>query len=639
MEKIKSLVFIGLSFILLASCEATKFDVAPKDIFIDGNNRMVIVFGNEGNAELPANKGNITMLIDGKRVGTYAFKNLSDQSYREVGSSDTIETNFRLAGNFRRLGIAVDTRDKINETNERQNTFTRTLNPPAIAGPDFVVSDLDTDDSDKLRIVVKNIGNATSSSNFEVKVRIIVNGTVATDLTPILPSLAPNEDFTIVPAVPISLTGNSEVRVLLNTYHFFDEIDDTNNVREERLPSGPSYSAYSLLMGDPKIETNIVWEDASGTRNYGEWTSGMQNDLRNAIMRLESGLDQPTTSPPAVRLERYIARNDAWQLFIEHIAQSLWVEKNNLVPWSILDMSDAELDYLLDSRKLLAYNDGNNSYFFSHGLMGANTSWNPQINYWFLKGFDMIKSDQKYTVFALTEWMRAHLIHISYGQTYLDLYGYAGLPPTDKILYPLEGKRHITAGCWGTSGLYASILRSVNIPVVHARTGFGPSSARHSRPFFPTIDLSMPHADDPYNRILNPSGNVIPVSEIFYTSAEMNTKFLRPTVDCDGSDCNSVGEQASYNRIKEHLSNARLYRADYLLYYFARNGEGYVLDMLRGPRRGGTVEEYAVPYFNLSERTTIVSEIKDYLRELGEGNIELGKSIVIERSNKFNRNK
>jgi archaellum component FlaG (FlaF/FlaG flagellin family) len=633
------LVGFPLFAIMIMSCATTKPDLVPKDISFDSDNVLEVTFENQGKEEIPANKGNISIFIDGDSKGGYELGNLSDQSFRSVGSTYTIRTNFRLAGEDRRIGFALDTYDEIDEANELQNTYTRTVDPPAISGPDFTVSDLLLNSSSILRIEVKNIGNASSPANLDVRIRVIVDESVVADLTPTLPALSPGGSTTITPSSPITVSSGSEVRVLLNTNNLLDEIDNMNNVREEILPGGPSYSPYTTLLSNPKISSNIIWENSGGVNTYSSWSTAQKNDFRDAVLRLERELPQEMTSPPTLVGSNDISAADAWQIYIQHVAQSLWIEKNNLVSWDIVSFTDDQLSYLLDSRKLLHYNAGTNRYTFSTHLMGSATAWNPQINYRFLSNYDFVKNNQTNTIYALTEWMRAHLRHISGSDEYIDLYGYEGLPPTDKILYPLEGEDHITAGCWGTSGFYASVLRSINIPVEHARTQFGSSNATHSRPYFPTIDLSMPHADDVYNATFVPSGIVVPISDLFYTSTEMDNKFISPSLDCDGSDCNTIGEQASYNSGRDHIANSWDYFGDFLLYQYAQYGESYVRGSLKGPRIGGSVVEYAKPYFNASERDTMIDQIESYLTSLGDGDIEAGKDIVTERYTQFLQNK
>jgi hypothetical protein len=206
------------------------------------------------------------------------------------------------------------------------------------------------------------------------------------------------------------------------------------------------------------------------------------------------------------------------------------------------------------------------------------------------------------------------------------------------MLYPLKGRRHVAAGCWGVSGFYAAVLRSVNIPVKNGYVKLN-EDVIHSRPYFPTFDRGLAHGDDVYTSILSPSGVVIPPSRFFYTSFEINAKLTNPTVDCVEGDCNTTGEQASYNFRKDHLQLAYDYMADYLLCQYAYFGGEYLNNSLRGPRISGTINEYVKPYFSESERATMVAAVENKVREIGEGDLEAGKSIVLERRDRFLMNK
>ena len=79
--------------------------------------------------------------------------------------------------------------------------------------------------------------------------------------------------------------------------------------------------------------------------------------------------------------------------------------------------------------------------------------------------------------------------------------------------------------------------------------------------------------------------------------------------------------------------------ANYLLHQYAYFGGDYLNNTLRGPRREGSVEEYVKPYFTEAERASIVSAVENKVEEIGDGDLERGKSIVIERRRRFLQNK
>lgn len=642
----KSISFASLlsAMLLLAlvwvGCDPSKSnnpDLFISDVSLDGNNRLSITIKNEGYGVVTKDTGLLQIAIDGKIIGGYALAGLSDKGYKALNGTTTIPTNFRLSGTNRRVAVQIDPENVIGESNEFQNTVSRSITPPVINGPDFHISDLSLNAANQLRITVRNIGNQASSANFPVKIRVIVNETVVADLTPNLPAIAPGASTTVSPAPAIAVNSLKSVRTLLTTNGFADEQDNTNNVREEWLGGAINLAPYHTLLAINKIATNVIWENATGVRNYTQWTNAEKAALDNAIRSLENGQNPTLSQPPALLPGNDISPADAWTIFLAHIAQSLWVDVNNKVNWNLSDYSSDNLNLLLDGRKLIRYLPSNNLYGFEVGNMGNVTPWNAKVAFDFMDNFGLIQSSGQATLYKLTDWMRGHLIHISGGADLVAQFGYAGPPPVDKVLYPLEGKRHITAGCWGTTGLYNAVLRTVNIPVQSGTMGLG--GGTHSRPIFPSLNKSMPHGDDPYTATLIPSGVPVPTANIFYSLADMNSKFSNPTPDCVGGNCNTVGDQASYNQGKDHLKLAFDLKGDWVLYTYATHDAAYMDEYFQGPFIGGGVHLYAKPYFEPAVRASMIAEVEARLTSLGDGDIEAGKQIVTERVNRWLANK
>jgi hypothetical protein len=265
--------------------------------------------------------------------------------------------------------------------------------------------------------------------------------------------------------------------------------------------------------------------------------------------------------------------------------------------------------------------------------MGSVTPWNPSAAYQFLKNLGLIKSDHLATIEAVIEWGTIHTRHVGntdprWGtEEYLQLRGLAdGWPLLDRILYPVEGFDHVVLGCGGGNGLYASLLRVINIPVESAQAlGW---SGNHFRPSFASVDLSMPHADDIFNPFF---GNGLaasgPVSHIFYTGAEMDALFLNPALDCNGSVCNTVGEQANHNHWRTIRQRCADTLCDWLVSDYIDFGPDHVRNISLGsPTAGGQPLEFAFPLFTTAEKDTIVADIEAYLTLLGSGDIEFGKT-------------
>jgi hypothetical protein len=631
------LLFLTLMWLGCDPSKSSKPDLAITDLSLNADNFLTVTFRNEGYGPVTKDTGSIQMYVDGWPISGYSLANLANKDYKNVNGSTTITTGIRIGGSNRRIAAVIDPGNVISETNEFQNQVSKTITPPTKNGPDFTISNLSLNASNQLRITVRNIGNQASASNFPVRIRVISDNSVVADLSPNLPAIGVNANMVLSPSPSIPVNSLQSIRVLLNTNGNMDELDGTNNVMEKWLGGNVNYAPYQALLGINKIANSIKWENAGGVRNYRSWTPAEKNDLQNAVITLENKGNPTISAPPALFPGDDISPADAWQIYLAHVAQCLWVDVHNKVSWDLDSYSNVNLELLLDGRKLIRYISSTNRYGFEVGNLGRVTPWNPKVAYEFMSNFGIIQSSPTQTLYKLTDWMRAHLVHISSDDDLVVQYGYAGPPPVDKVLYALEGKEHITAGCWGTTGLYNAMLRTVNIPVESGTLNLG--GGTHSRPIFPSLDKSMPHGDDPYTRPLLPSGVPIPTAEIFYSLAEMNSKFIAPTLDCVGSNCNTVGEQASYNHGKDHIELAVALKGDHILYTYATKGAAYMDDYLSGPSMGGSVHLYVKPYFEPAERADMITQIENRLTDLGDGDIEAGKDIVEQRVLRWQNNK
>lgn len=589
---------------------------------LNADNRLIVDVANRGDATVPAGVGGVSIYIDGRIRGSYAFRNLSDTSFRAPGGLISIPTNFRLGGALRRVSVVVDPANEIAEAREDHNSYSVTLNPPPIPGPDFIVSDMDVE-SGNLVFRIRNIGDQAAPASLSSRVRIIVDEIVAADLTPSLGGLAVGAERIVRPSPAIPITGRQETRILLNMNNFFDETDKTNNVREEILPS-PSIIIYALWLLHPQISDAMRWNGVS----YPDWSAAQKNQLADAIREIENGFNPGLTTPPALNADNRVSAADAWTIYIHHVAHSLWLERNSKVPWRLIDMSPDNLRLLLDGENLITrVVDG--SYYYNSLQEGALTVWNPQISYQFMTNLGLLKSTHRDTIFAFTDWARAHVRHISGADDRSVVYGYPGMPPADRILYPLEGQGQIANGCWGMSPLWIAALRGVNIPAQFGTVVY--SGGLHARPIFPTIGMGLGHGDDPYTSTYASTGNPIPIADIFWSLSDINTLLLSPTPECPGGSCISPEEQASFNAAAFSMNVVTGATGDYLLSRYARGGADDLRNALIGPTRDHAHFLHR-PLLTTAEQDAVIALVEAELRSLGGGSIAAGVDIVDARS-------
>ena len=202
----------------------------------------------------------------------------------------------------------------------------------------------------------------------------------------------------------------------------------------------------------------------------------------------------------------------AWRYFLYYVAQSLAVETERLVPWSLRDYSRRDLIFLLDSSSLFYYSSALDRYLVvsEHPTLvghGASQPGDPVRTLEMVKALSLVGADADSTVYRVLDWCGSNLVHFggpSTPQNFQAYWGYPGWPPIDRVLrgtsHPQEGFAHWTAGCWGTTGFLRHILRTMNIPA-ELETVDG-----HALPHFHLLrrggaskDIYLSHGDDPYN--------------------------------------------------------------------------------------------------------------------------------------------
>lgn len=288
------------------------------------------------------------------------------------------------------------------------------------------------------------------------------------------------------------------------------------------------------MLNKPQIANAIIWESPDGPRSYSDWTPSQQGDLDEYFSFILFGLPYVMNDPIENQVADFLGDNDwpatvfslddAWALYIAHIANSLYLEwkldSEPSINWSLTEYSQQDLALLLDSRSYLKWTDnyilhhadvspeltGISGYEFDTRLAGNALPARPDTVLSFLRENNLITEDRLTTVGKILDWC-IDLAHFSGGlitQNAEAHWQYRGLPPVVKIIegttrtiYPNYGEQHWTAGCHGTSGFLTAILRVINIPAKYHRA----ESVGHATPGIYTNGWTyLSHGDDPYNR-------------------------------------------------------------------------------------------------------------------------------------------
>lgn len=646
-----TIVLFPLSLALVEAAPPGLPDLQVNQMWLDGNNFLVFEISNQGNGVVPAGVGTFSIFVDGGFRISFPLGNLDDQSFRNPGGRSTVHTNIRLAGKHRRVAVVIDPDSAIKEENEFQNSMMRTLNPAPLRGPHIIVKDIGLTAANRvLYFTLANVGNQDTPPDLELKMRVTLNDTwLASDFTyrpSVLRARGANiEQVFPVPPV-VAAPPYSRFRVQVSTRDAMGQIDNTNNGMRRTFPHDP-LKKYTSLLGNPSIKTALVWQDRSGARSYDEWPPSMKKELAAYLLRLEERKTMPLDQPPRLTGNRLLPSTDARAIYLAHIAHNLWVDADRITSWTLTALSVEPLRCLLDSRWLFSYLPLENKYSFDTGKMRSFPSWDPRVPYEFLKVLVPSLSDQgvlpptfEQIVFALMDWMRAHLIPVGEvrGTVEASQTPWAeSLPYLDEILYPAPGKRHRGWGAAEIVALFATVLRSVNIPVNEEQSnGSNPASpggAPGRLRFYYTGDLHLRWADDLLNPIFAPSGNAIPITKVFLHKDEIGQLIGNPALDCtpDRSRCNTIQEQAAYNIQKRFLQAAREYLQDFILQLRCSEERARFKTFLQG--------EYVRPYFTTTELNAFVAAIEAKIRDQGSGNWNEGCRFVTARWRRFLENR
>ncbi len=586
-----------------------------------------------------------------------AFDNSHTSGYRVKH-----KTSVRIGGTKRHVAVILDPHDTVDEINEWQNALYHTFH--------FTLSeDLELSDLYQVEIVgrgkeifatVTNNGvNTTSSTTLWFAAHL---GGTLKRTTATLSALNPGESETLSLGDTFAVEDGVNLEVVMAA-PVGSDLDLTNNMRRWKKVD---ISPYEGLLANGDIADSIIWVNIRGMAvKYNDWSDTQKSDLRKEFIRLESSGHFSMTAPPApqtrmssVSEAHTIKRADAWAIYISYVAQGLWVEVNNVVPWSITDYPPDQLRNLFDGSMMFfpsnidevedwEYPMDEMTFSFAKGSsLDWVMSWNPRIAYDFLKDSGLIGLTQLDTVHGLTAWMQNRLNHISawdgdgippWESTDIESeWGYQGKSLLDSVLYPLAGKDHVTLGCSGTTGLYTAVLKTINIAVaswniIIASPG---SRAGHSRPLFLSTKKTIYHADDPY---INSLSTAAPAASFFYDFPQVSDHLEREYgpyypiigaaaygetehVDCNDSICNSWEEQSTYYWYKKFKGMTYEFNPRVFIDKYQYQGDTTrIADYLTGP--------FAQPYFSATEQEEMISGVEKRLLDLGDGNFDQGRYL------------
>jgi|GEM_PF-814126 hypothetical protein len=236
----------------------------------------------------------------------------------------------------------------------------------------------------------------------------------------------------------------------------------------------------------PVLKNALVWQDANGDMiSYENWPaikktriSEIYDKLCNNAPDLELSLPDEWNVTPAG--DAYFTAWQAFDVYAAHAAHALYLEFNHLVPWSVASRPPAELAVLFSSDSYHSIIKPVQGKHYPSDIQAGRDfretpensgngelNGDPRVGYRFLTGQtstcqkNIIAENELQTLANLSVWMRDNVRHDNAPHRWLE--DRLSRAPGSQVA--LANK-----GCHSASKLMVDLARSVNIPLLHARS-------------------------------------------------------------------------------------------------------------------------------------------------------------------------
>ena len=316
---------------------------------------------------------------------------------------------------------------------------------------------------------------------------------------------------------------------------------------------------YGFLYNNDKVV------EAAGFCNFSQ---DLHKGIWNKILEAEETGVPPTAPLPQAFYEIEkdqtkitVTKEEAHEIYAAHLAHSLWLEKNEIVPWSILEYDQEQLEELLKPNGTFnRWDDTKEEYTFSLLL-----DYSPRNTFSIANESVPSFSDQRAALNDIIKAGRALRHGISV------IYDSEGNPTGDhdpmeivtmETMHEEKISRH---GCQTMSPYVIQLGKSLNIPGRFINGYY--YGAGHRSALFEFTDQVLAHGDDPYSGWLDntPSSEIMGSYEFW-----KNEVMSHPKGDSEGA----------HNSVVHNLKNAMNYPAYYLLRDYCMEGGREFLDQV-----------------------------------------------------------
>jgi len=257
-----------------------------------------------------------------------------------------------------------------------------------------------------------------------------------------------------------------------------------------RPPGAGSLEAFLARPG--AVRESIVWQEADGrTVPFDAWPAPRKRRLVEIYRKLRRGekdlglrLPSPKNVDPSSGCA-YFTADQAFDVYAAHVAHSLRVEVERLVPWSLTARPPAELAAIFSSASYSAPIGPSRNTGYPAGIRPGRDfmeapenaglgelDGDPRVGFRFVtgetstSGKSLVGKDELETLVNLTVWIRDDVGHGNIPRDLDETHRWL-----EDRLRPAKGEKYAVAnaGCHSASKLMVDLARSANIPLLHVR--------------------------------------------------------------------------------------------------------------------------------------------------------------------------
>lgn len=279
-----------------------------------------------------------------------------------------------------------------------------------------------------------------------------------------------------------------------------------------------------------------------------QWNSGRLEEKIEVVL-MDAG--EPVT-------KIYVTKEEAHEIYAAHLAHSLWLEKNEIVPWSIIEYTQTQLEQLLQPTAWFRSWDDDKEQYSFHLILDHS----PRETFTVAEEAVSSFSNQRAAMDDIIKSVRP----FQHGAVQVDSEGNVmGGDPQGIVTIPTM-KEELTSrhGCQTMSPYIVQIANSLNIPGKYINGYY--AAAGHRSALFDFTDDVLAHGDDVYfyNYLGNTPSSEVMDSHDFWEENVM----VHPKGDTT----------AAHNSMLHTYRKAMQYPAHILISNYCRDGREFLDD-------------------------------------------------------------